>query len=348
MVISPLHKHIQEYAAINLLRDKIAFLDRMAEQYGRSRAYCKKFFMLHVAAMRIAEGGVKKKQKPEVTIKEQAEQDAAVLLSGLKSELGIGNDLNLPDSFEEVYQPFILPSSCRNILNISDIHLPFQSNQALSVTLKYGIAERVDTVLLNGDVMDFYAISRFEKEKSKRDLMREIRIGREFLYTLRKLFPSATILYKDGNHEDRWKHHLNTNHGDFVDIDDFQFRSVMRLEDNNIIQIGSKTVIHAGHLTILHGHELGKTLFSPVNPARGLYIRARASAIMGHCHQTSEHTGKDIRNKIITCWSQGCLSELNPDYAILNNYNHGFSHITMQEDGNFSLRNYRIMDGRII
>lgn len=332
---SRLRNHIEEFNSLPYESRKV-FYDAMVEKYGYNRKHVKKFFCEN------------KRKGNSPTAKTAPEPPIQDHLTGLKSAMGIGNEYNLPVSLEEIYKPYTLPSECRSILNISDIHLPFQSNQALSLALKHGINEQVDTVLLNGDVIDFYAISRFQKVREKRDLANELRTGREFFTTLRKLFKTQTIIFKYGNHEDRWQNYIANNAEDFAGVDDFQLPSVLRLNDIGIAVVSSKTVIHAGHLTILHGHELGKTLFSPVNPARGLYLRARASAVMGHCHQTSEHTGKDIRNKIITCWSQGCLSELNPDYAILNNFNHGFSHITMMSDGDFSLRNYRIMDNKVI
>ena len=111
--------------------------------------------------------------------------------------------------------------------------------------------------------------------------------------------------------------------------------------------IPDKQLIHAGKLTILHGHELGKSTFSPVNVARGLYTRAKDNAICGHSHQTSHHTEPNINGRVVACWSIGCLSELHPDYAPYNKYNHGFAHIKVFEDETFEVQNFTIINGRV-
>ncbi len=115
---------------------------------------------------------------------------------------GSSNPLDLPPSQESNYQPFKLPINHNNILLLSDIHVPYHNIQALTLALKYGLENDVNTILLNGDVIDFYAISRFEKDPRKRNFGHEVLMTRQFLQTLRKLFPHAAIYYKCGNHED--------------------------------------------------------------------------------------------------------------------------------------------------
>jgi hypothetical protein len=76
-------------------------------------------------------------------------------------------------------------------------------------------------------------------------------------------------------------------------------------------------------------------------------MRAKANAICGHSHQTSEHTERDVNNKMVTTWSVGCLSELSPDYSPYNKWNHGFAFIT--SNGNeFTVQNMRIYKGKVM
>ncbi len=79
------------------------------------------------------------------------------------------NPLDLPPSQESNYKPFKLPVNHNNILLLSDIHVPYHNIQALTLALKYGLENEVNTILLNGDIIDFYAISRFEKDPRKRN-----------------------------------------------------------------------------------------------------------------------------------------------------------------------------------
>jgi predicted phosphodiesterase len=257
------------------------------------------------------------------------------------------NPLNLPPSQEANYKPYKLPINHNNILLLSDIHVPYHNIQALTLALKYGLDNDVNTILLNGDIIDFYAISRFEKDPRKRNFGHEVLMTRQFLGTLRKLFPHAAIYYKCGNHDVRYDHYIMRNAPDLLGMDEFNFESLMHLDKYNITFIPDKQIIHAGKLTILHGHELGASVFSPVNIARGLFLRAKDSALCGHHHQASEHTEPNINGKITTCWSVACLCELHPDYMPINKHHHGFAHVRVLDTGEFEVSNYRIVNGKI-
>jgi predicted phosphodiesterase len=257
------------------------------------------------------------------------------------------NPLDLPPSHESNYQPYKIPTNHNNILLLSDIHVPYHNIQALTLALKYGLDNGVNTILLNGDVIDFYAISRFEKDPRKRNFGHEVLMTRQFLTTLRRLFPNAAIYYKCGNHDVRYDHYIMRNAPDLLGMDEFSFESLMHLDQLDIAFIPDKQIIHAGKLTILHGHELGASVFSPVNIARGLFLRAKDSALCGHHHQASEHTEPNINGKVTTCWSVACLCELHPDYMPINKHHHGFAHITVSDNGDFEVSNYRIVNGKI-
>jgi hypothetical protein len=112
--------------------------------------------------------------------------------------------------------------------------------------------------------------------------------------------------------------------------------------------IEDKQIAYAGKLPILHGHEWYGGFAPPVNPARGLYMKAKESAIVGHHHRTSEHTEKSLSGEVTTTWSMGCLCGLEPEYAPYNNYNHGFAHVQVSSNGNYQLKNIRIIDYKIV
>jgi hypothetical protein len=135
---------------------------------------------------------------------------------------------------------------------------------------------------------------------------------------------------------------------DLLGLSEFNLESILKLADHDITMIPDKQIVHIGKLTALHGHELGTSIMSPVNIARGLYLKAKDNAICGHHHQSSEHTEPNINGKVVTCWSVACLSELHPDYAPINKYTHGFAHIrVVDEEGNFEVTNLRIINGKI-
>lgn len=77
------------------------------------------------------------------------------------------NPYNLPKSDEAVYEPFYL--NHKRVLVMSDIHIPYHNITALTVALNYAKNEKPDAILLNGDALDFFGLSRFCKEPKKRD-----------------------------------------------------------------------------------------------------------------------------------------------------------------------------------
>src|SRR6185503_6799035 len=72
------------------------------------------------------------------------------------------NPYNLPESYEEKREPFMLPTACNNILLISDLHIPYHNIEAITVALHYGKQNKVNTIFINGDLIDNAQVSRFE------------------------------------------------------------------------------------------------------------------------------------------------------------------------------------------
>lgn len=291
---------------------------------------------------------IKKRLEKEPPVnKPQMATTSSSTFAKLKSELGLhGNQFALPEPLNDEIKVHQLPVADNKILLLSDIHIPFHDIPALTAAIKAGLDFGVNTIYINGDGIDFYGISRFEKEKRLRSLKTEIDQFREFIEILGTVFPNARKYYKLGNHCARWDSYIRQNAKEFEDIDDFAFANVMRLNQQGWTIIGDRDFAKAGKLHILHGHELMQAV-SHVNPARGVFLKAMQSAIVAHHHRTSEHSGKNIGGDFITCWSTGCLSQLRPKYNPLASYNHGFAIIETEANGDFHVHNKRIDNGKI-
>jgi predicted phosphodiesterase len=256
------------------------------------------------------------------------------------------NPYKLPDSDETSYEPYILKGAKR-ILILSDIHLPYHSIQALSAAFDYAKKQQPDLILLNGDTLDFHGLSRFVKDPRKRNFAAELTSFKEFMVVLDKAFPKAKKIFKVGNHEERYLNFLYQKAGELHGVEEFELESIIKARANGIDIIGDKRIIKAGGLNIIHGHEFATGFFSPVNIARGLYLRGKTSAIQGHNHASSEHTEPNMNNEITTTWSVGCLCELHPAYMPLNKWNNGFAIVDV--DGNsFEVSNKRIYKGKVL
>lgn len=256
----------------------------------------------------------------------------------------------LPKPMEKLsdWEPFPLDGECMLIL--SDIHIPFHDEDALRIALEYAEDECIDSILLNGDIIDFYAISVWEKNEKYRNLANEIDATKQFLTVLRDIWPDIPIYYKPGNHENRWMKYLRKTAPDLEDIEAFRFSSVMGLDELDIELLPEGCYATFGKLPIIHGHELGKSgsRGNSVSAARTFWLQARESMLGGHYHSTSSNSERLLRGRNETTFSVGCLCDLNPDYLPVNDWNHGFAIVELEDDdGRYQVYNKKIIRGRV-
>jgi predicted phosphodiesterase len=254
------------------------------------------------------------------------------------------NPYKLPESDETSFNPFILDA--KRLLVMSDIHIPYHNINAITAVLDFAKKEKPDAVLLNGDTLDFFQLSRFVKDPKKRSFAHELKAFKEFMDVLKKTL-DAKIYFKIGNHEERYEHFLWTKAGELEGVDEFELENIIKARAEGIEFIKDKRIMKAGSLNIIHGHEFSSGFFSPVNIARGLFLRGKVSAMQGHNHSSSEHTESDMNGKITTTWSLGCLCELHPAYLPLNKWNLGCAVVDIDGE-NFDVRNKRIYKGKIL
>jgi len=230
----------------------------------------------------------------------------------------------------------------------SDAHMPYHDKTAVEAFLEHASLLGAKTILLNGDWMDCYQASRWVKDPTKRSFPEEVAMMREFLGEIRKAFPDSDIVYKEGNHEERYEKYLMQNAAVLFGLDELSLPFLLNVGEHKVEYVGHKRVITARKLNIIHGHEYVFNISNPVNPARGLYLRAKKSSLVGHFHQTSEHTETAINGDMATCWSVGCLCDLHPEYMPLNKWNHGFADVVLDNEGSWIVHNYRMYQGKVL
>lgn len=259
------------------------------------------------------------------------------------------NPFKLPRSYKEEAKTFTLPKSCNNVLLISDIHIPYHDYQAINAAIKYGKENKINCIFINGDILDFYQISHFTNRKRKRSVKNELEACRQFLDVLNKEFPGVSIYFLQGNHDIRLEMYLATKAPELLDMEEFKLEVLLEADKHNMTVLEDNVLVKAGKLNITHGHLLIRGFIAPVNSARGTFLKAKASTIIGHVHKISTHSETTITGKVITCYSTGCLCELNPLYSPFgNNYTHGFAHVKIQPNGHYSVKNHQIINGEII
>jgi UDP-2,3-diacylglucosamine pyrophosphatase LpxH len=266
------------------------------------------------------------------------------------------NPYALPKSEEKEYLPYIIEGPQR-IAALFDVHAPYHSIEAITAALDFLSDKDITTLLIGGDFFDFYGMSRYAKDPDKRNTAEEIKIGVQLLKTIFNELNPDKVVFKYGNHDERFEHYIWQKFAEIPQLTDFEEMKQINLEtilrnrlgkDFPIDFVTDKRIIKVGNLNIAHGHEFPSGISSPVNIARGLYLRAKANTICGHHHRSSSHVEQDINGQMITTWSVGSLCELHPLYMPINSWNHGVALITIDESGIVDVQNKRIKNGRIV
>jgi len=243
-------------------------------------------------------------------------------------------------------QDFIFPH--KKPLIVSDIHLPYHDIDAIEIALEKAYKNNVDSIYLNGDILDFYQVSRFTKEGGAMSIKEERDMFFEFIGWIKSNF-DVPIYYKAGNHEERLAKYINDKAPDLAQLPELSLSGFLKLDELDVQFVDGRQKALMGKLIVVHGHEFGESIFSPVNPARGLFLRAKSSTLAGHNHQTSEHHENNLKNDSMACFSTGCLCQLTPNYRpfAYTKWNHGFAIVEIDADDTFEVSNYRIIDGKV-
>lgn len=251
----------------------------------------------------------------------------------------------LPKSECDSYEPYQIKQS--KILLISDIHIPFHDVNAVKIALEYGKQKGVNCILIGGDLLDFTSISRHDKDWRQRSVIHEINQAREFLKGLRKMFPNVKIVFKEGNHDERYELFLFRKAPELYGDDEYLLENKLRLAELKIDIVKDRRPVKIGKLTFLHGHELTGGS-GGVNPARATFLKTLSSCVVGHYHKRSSHTEKTMDGNIVSVESIGCLAGLTPYYCRINKWQHGFAYIEHDvKTGEYCLENKLIVDNKV-
>jgi predicted phosphodiesterase len=230
-------------------------------------------------------------------------------------------------------------------LILSDIHVPYHDRDSIMLAVERGAD--ADLVILNGDITDCYEVSHFQPDPRKCNFPEALHTTRELLKWIRSKFPKARIIYKEGNHEERLERYFTVRAPAVLGVEEFELKNLLKLFDLGIEWLGEKRPMRVGKLYVIHGHEFRCVFSNPVNPARGLFLRSKLSAMCGHFHQSSQHSEKDLSGKVVSTWSTGCLCDMRPEYMPLNNWGHGAAIVEIDAKGAYEVENFRIIEGKV-
>lgn len=235
---------------------------------------------------------------------------------------------------------FILKS--KKILILSDLHSPYHNKTAIKKSIQIANKQKITSIILLGDIIDFYQISKYNKIPTAPNLQYELDVTYNLLSYIRKQFPKVQIIYMRGNHERRLQHYLCKN-SELYNLNNMILEKLLRLDELNIKLLDDYTLIKYGNFTLLHGDEIKAG--GSIDVCRNKLNYSKCSIVFGHHHTSDVYQIKTLDNNVLTSIAVGTLGELSPDYMPYNmNWNNGFC--IMDEKGNY--RNYKIVSGKVL
>jgi len=244
------------------------------------------------------------------------------------------------------FEPYVYPKDKNKVLVIADIHGIFYDKKAVEIAISYGIKEHCNSVLIDGDLLDCYQYSKFDKDPrvSAYAIENEREWGQDFLKMLQNAFEH--VVFKAGNHDKRREleiQKVSMSHPDICQSTSLE--DYLHFEGSNVVFIPDYTIVKLGKLNVIHGSELYGG--GGVNVARNRLLKTFKNVLSAHSHVTMQYNIKDILGDVCASYTIGCLCNLHPRYAPYNQYNHGFATVEIEKDGNFIVNNREIIKGRL-
>jgi predicted phosphodiesterase len=254
--------------------------------------------------------------------------------------------MNIPvrkDSKKPKQRIVKVPTDREKLLWLSDIHFPHQDDAAIEIALNYGQKEKVDVIVLGGDILDNTPFSRFGHETKDEEISVWFDMVIDFIQKLRKRFPKALIYWLEGNHDIWFKKYIISNARVLQNDDYFSMESRLQLDRLKVEYLPETVILKFADLFLHHGHLFFRGRTMPNCPARTIYAKANESVLSGHVHLQSKWVEKTIDGKRKKTYTTGCLSALTPGYSPFANYCHGFAYVR-KEGAKHILRNF-VIDG---
>jgi hypothetical protein len=250
----------------------------------------------------------------------------------------------MPPTWGKEKEIFHIPKALKKAGFIADLQCPFHDPKAIDIAFDYITKQGCDHIIINGDLLDFYGLSFFEKDPRKRDFKHEYDMCLQLLGYIKNAFPNIPIYYSlDANHEYRYERYMLTKAPILLGLSDaFELSELLMLNNFGIIPLKGYDHVRFGELHVVHGD----TVFvrgSGASPAKTLYDKTKENVIASHVHRTNEYTDKDFNGKIKICWTTGHLMHPNVEYCRhVDKYNQGFAILEKDLAGQFEVHNKKI------
>ena len=228
---------------------------------------------------------------------------------------------------------------------IGDMHFPCHHKPTIDIFFETIRELQPKTIILNGDTLDMFALSRYPKDiRTTYSLLDERIEYHKFISELINISNGAEILETNANHSGndltgRWFRYLSDRIGELACLPDVietlsyeniflgKFKSQVKLVDY---------VELTNNLIVLHGDIVRK---NGGYSAQAHMDKWMTSIIHNHTHRFGS-TSKRIpsigsrKDSQIYAWENGCACDLSPVYSSAPNWQNGFSIVSLSQNEN--------------
>lgn len=199
------------------------------------------------------------------------------------------------------------------VIFLSDIHAPYQDNGLVRSAIRLIEKVQPNRVVLNGDISDFFALSRFNLGMERLDdLQDEINMANSIREKVRTAAPNAQIIETEGNHDARLTKYILENGRALASLESLKPSNLFRYAELDIQWFPGAGFLLRPEYLVKHGTKTGGS--EVPNAARQEFQLAGISGISGHTHRLGKYTkGGYVQREWV---EQGCLCRTDPDYIV--------------------------------
>ena len=218
------------------------------------------------------------------------------------------------------------------IIFLSDIHAPFHDEDAIKAVLRFIPEFDPHRIVLNGDIQDFYSLSRFDRDYERNEsLDEEIGVGNRIRSQIRHAAPNADIIETEGNHEARLEAYLRRNVDTLAPIlslpkvkEAMSMASLFNYDLYNITGYGSEGFFLREDFRVKHG-EFARQDAGMSGKAQ--MLRGFSSGVSGHSHRLARFPFRADGGRLYEWFEGGCLCSLDAEYLRggVPNWEQGFT-----------------------
>jgi predicted phosphodiesterase len=227
------------------------------------------------------------------------------------------------------------------VLIIPDVHIPYHTKSAFDLMLKAGSDYKPDTIVILGDFIDNYSISKYSKAPQREKFLKwEVAEANKALDRIDVSFPLSTKVFLAGNHEERLERYISDKAPELFGL----------VDTNKLLKLWTR-----GYTYYPYGgnHRIGKLYFTHgdiirENVTAAMLDKYEKSICFGHTHRMEQTIKVNVLGEGHLGTTCGWLGDINKtDYIkTFSNWQLGFATAVVLSNGNFFTQLHPIVSNK--